>query len=250
MPDKLSKKKSSRHSTTTSFRDVEIEDRNDRVTYVSTNKKEKTEFFGSAPPNSRLAATLAQVAAAVQADNLPRYGNDPARMISGSSPRGQIQAAPPTTTYEDEQEDYVPPPRVNDVREPKYPRTQERSAYQSSLPSQPQPDGRYSAGTRHELDQKVAYHTKGPNGELYVSAPTGSNEAQLFDEMAWRMSKSNVRVIFCVNSCGTELKCSRDIAAIARRSITVQRAEGFWAGVGDYTSFRALCSGFLGRNCI
>jgi hypothetical protein len=211
MPDKLSKKKTSRNSTTTYFEDVDdFGERDDRVTYLSTNKKTGTEFVGSAPPNSRLAATLAQVAAAVQADNLPKYKNGPARITSGASPRGLIQEAPApapatyrdereyypnrgyATEYRDGREDYEQTQGSGDARDQNYARSQERTAYQPPLAPQQRPADIYSAGTRHELDRKVAYHAKGPNGELYVSAPTGSNEAQLFDELARKMSKSNV----------------------------------------------------------
>jgi hypothetical protein len=187
MPDKLTKKKNSRNSTLRSFKDDDsFRDSEDNVTYVSTNMKTGTEFIGSAPPNSRLAATLAQVAAAVQADNLPRYKEGPARLTSGASPRGQIQAAPATTPvrasyrderndypyrgyateYRDDQEGYEQPQGVNDAREQNYPRNQERPTYSRPIVSQQRSDDEYSTATRHELDQKVAYHTKSANGEL------------------------------------------------------------------------------------
>jgi hypothetical protein len=193
MADKLNKKQKSRLSTVTSFRDVDqFEERDDRVTYLSTNKKTETEFFGTVPPNSRLAASLALVATAVQADNLPGYKDGPARLTSGSSPPGQIKEAP-ALVYIDEREDYPQTQRVINGLEQDYPRNQERSIYQPPLAQQPRSDDKFSYGTRHELDYKVAYHAKGPNGELYASAPTGSNDALLFDEMARRMSKSNER---------------------------------------------------------
>jgi len=207
MPDKLSKKRNSRNSTTTSFIAADdFGERDDRVTYLSTNKKTGTEFVGSAPPNSRLAATLAQVAAAVQGDNLPRYKDGPARLASSGSARGQIQEAPApyrnerenysyrgyAAEYKEDREDYEQSRGTDDIREQPYARSQERTAYQRPLELQQRPDDRYSAGTRYELDNKIAYRAKGPNGELYVSAPTGSNEAQLLDEMARKMSKSNV----------------------------------------------------------
>jgi hypothetical protein len=210
MADKLNKKQKSRLSTVTSFRDVgQFEERDDRVTYLSTNKKTETEFFGTVPPSSRLAASLALVATAVQADNLPGYQDGPARLTSGASPRGQIKGVPAPVPYQDERrdytiggyaagyiderEDYPHTQRVNDGLEQDYPRNQERSIYQPPLAQQPRSDDRFSHGTRQELDCKIAYHAKGPNGELYASAPMGSNEALLFDEMARRMSKSNER---------------------------------------------------------
>jgi len=143
---------------------------------------------------------------------LPRYRDGPARLTSSSSPRNQIEAAPApapaaaaayrneqdgypyrghTTEYRDDQRGYEQTQGANDTREQTYPRCQERPAYQRSLAPQQPPDDGYAAGTRHELDHKVAYHTKSANGELYVSAPTGSNEAQLFDEIARRVSKSS-----------------------------------------------------------
>jgi hypothetical protein len=211
MADKLNKK-NSRNSTLLSFKDDDdFKDLDDKVTYVSTNKKTRAELIGSAPPNSRLAATLAQVAAAVQGDNLPRFRDDPARLTSSSSPGGQIKAVPATalaayrderdgypyrgykTEYRDDQRGYGQTQGTNNTRERAHSR--ERPANQRTLVPQQRPDDGYVTGTRHELDRKVVYHTKSENGELYVSAPTGSNEAQLFDEIAQRISKSSVSVV-------------------------------------------------------
>lgn len=236
MADKLNERQKSRLSTVTSFRDVDqFEERDDRVTYLSTNKKTETEFFGTVPPNSRLAASLALVATAVQADNLPGYRDGPTRLTSGTSPRGQIKEAP-AVVYIDEREDYPQTQKVIDGLEQDY--NQERSIYQPPLAQQPRSDDKFSYGTRHELDYKVAYHAKGPNGELYASAPTGSNDALLFDEMARRMSKSNVSAGMTL-SFKTRLSIGRSAIAIARvgASVIAQRLEdGCWDC--DYWDFK------------
>lgn len=204
MSNKLSKRNSN-HSKSTSLWDADFRERNDRVTYLSTNKKTETEFIGSVPPNSKVAGTLALVAATVQTGNLPRYGDGPARLTTATSSKGQIQAAAALDPYQDERQDYHSEGYPNGdqynrencqctqrARDQTYSQNQERSSYQPS--SIRQPNGGFPNATRHELDYKVAYHAKNEDRELYVSAPTGSNEAELFDEIARRVAKSNVSV--------------------------------------------------------
>jgi hypothetical protein len=249
MPDKPSQR-SSRRSRIESLRDADFRERDDRVTYLSTNKKTQSELVGSVPPNSSLSATLALVAAAVQTGNIPRHENGPARLSSAPLPRGQIQATadsapyieeresyrypsgyqeprevrprsqmvdiPQQTyysesqerpanmraTYIDELEDYHSPPEYQERQEIRsqsqragdVPRHTSYSENQESLANTRRFNDGYSHATRYGLDRKVAYHAKNADGELYVSAPTESNEALLFDEMARRMAKFNVSV--------------------------------------------------------
>jgi hypothetical protein len=49
--------------------------------------------------------------------------------------------------------------------------------------------------TRFATEERTAYQLRGQNGSLRVSAPVGSNEAQLFDEVA-RQNSEQRRVCF------------------------------------------------------
>ena len=198
MPEKI--RKSHSHSLQKSSRrndrDLEVEDRSDRVTFMSTNKKDSTKFVGSAPPGSRLAATLAQIAATVQSDNLPEMspaytgGSGQGLLPSNAVPRGQIQDAAPRDRGFDRGSGGGNG-FVEDVEDVEYVPS---SAHVSGTKRSRRVEEAPPVARRLETDAKIEYHTKGPNGELYVSAPTGSNEAQLFDEVARRLTKSNVSI--------------------------------------------------------
>jgi hypothetical protein len=54
---------------------------------------------------------------------------------------------------------------------------------------QPEPQPRLHQGYRHESGTQTTYHASSQKGELFVSAPNGTGEAKLFDEVARRAGR-------------------------------------------------------------
>ena len=51
---------------------------------------------------------------------------------------------------------------------------------------QPEPQPQLHQGYRHDSGMQTTYHVNSQKGELFVSAPNGTGEAKLFDEVARR----------------------------------------------------------------
>lgn len=173
------------------------------MNYSSTNKAEHTTFVAVSPPNSNHAAKLAQIAMMVQSKQTPK-GKEKrvGALTSNVAPRAQIQAvaydevpqsyrtqqpsyqqASNTGYYEDGVEEIIPqnrsPVRVSVLPPPT--RLPARTHFTPTGPPQV---------FRQATEQTTSYEVRGSNGKLQVSAPAGSNEAQLFDEVARLNSES------------------------------------------------------------
>ncbi|KAK5682422.1 hypothetical protein LTS10_005550 [Elasticomyces elasticus] len=129
-----------------------------QTSYLSKNNDTKVKFAAIAPPGSKHAAALRDLCMDVQDGPKPST-----KMITGR-PESSRQAL--GATYADSENRVMvrkkgQPQRVID-----------------EAPSSPGP------WYRRETAREVAYHSKSARGEMFVSAPKGSEEAAFYDDLA------------------------------------------------------------------
>ncbi|KUJ17429.1 uncharacterized protein LY89DRAFT_781634 [Mollisia scopiformis] len=190
------------------------ENRADQVIYQSKNSKDKTSFVAYSSPDSPHAAQLAQIALAVQQSDkqekrraAPRRGflsapisyfqkqigivpapEQPRRLLaSGDTYQATTQTAYSYQEVEETDEDW------DSTASTQVPETQQQFPSQDDdyeTPATAAPVvttltyAQQPKVTRLHTEDRISYAVRGANGKLYVSAPTGSSEAQMFDEVA------------------------------------------------------------------
>jgi len=151
---------------------------NGRATYFSANNETNTGFYCSTPAESKYAQRIQQLCASVQEDSPQRNpGTTRTHAAQQHNPRVRIVSVEPE----------IP------MQHPQQQQQQPQHMYASSSSGRHHREVESSAMTsppqvyRYEDGSQLAYHCKSDRGEVYVSAPQGSEEARTFDDIARRM---------------------------------------------------------------
>lgn len=195
----------------------------DKVTYYSVNDEAGEAFSAATPPNSVHAAKLAQIAMAMQARR-EQQKSKPKGFLSAISQRLQIQGSAHASTSSSAATAPAPQRYLlsagggRDTRRPAEDDDDMSQFTESNMSSmstmsamssmssstayapvyrQPQAadeeeyDYEYANPavqppevTRYRAEDRTAYKVRGRSGTVKVSAPAGSNEAELFDALA------------------------------------------------------------------
>ncbi|KAI9862281.1 MAG: hypothetical protein M1813_004757 [Trichoglossum hirsutum] len=180
------------HSDTSSF-GTSLQSNNGnagRATYFSADAKSKTAVYASTPTGSKHAARIQKICGHVHANAIKDPPSSPARKaIQYRSGQARILPSSPTV---------VEAPTITPITEiqatPSL--TRQDHHHQQSWPTAaavatPSPARTSVRVTRYDDGGQLAYHSKSDRAELYVSAPQGSQEAMMFDEIARRSIASS-----------------------------------------------------------
>ncbi len=164
----------------------------DRTTYISTNTAEQKSFFAEAPVGSQHTARLQKLALQQQSEYRPPKPNA-THMLERKVQRSiTAQGEPPGSNNGITSP--ASPVQTGRRRSDKVPRSLESATQSATSPNQhiqPAPYGQPRPQPMHvdryERDGMIAYHKKTAGGELLISAPVGSQEANGMDDAAARL---------------------------------------------------------------
>ncbi len=164
----------------------------DRTTYISTNAAEQKSFFAEAPVGSQHTARLQKLALQQQSEYRPPKPNA-AHMLERKVQRSiTAQGEPPGSN--DGINSPAGPVQTSRRRSDKVSGFPESAAQSATSPHQHihptshgEPNPQPMQVDRYERDGVIAYHKKTAGGELLISAPVGSQEAQGMDDAAARL---------------------------------------------------------------
>lgn len=168
------------------------------VTYASTNNPNQSGFYCSLPPGSRHAAKAQEICATMHSGRPAPKEAQPQILTQGSGPRRVIKSV--SAQEEEEARDSRKGGWVGSHGQSQRQQVPERRSQRpASNQSQNEPlrDPQVVAPAppvayKYDNGQQVAYHSQNGNGELYVSAPKGTEEAVLFENVAYMLTSGGV----------------------------------------------------------
>jgi hypothetical protein len=165
----------------------EFENDDNNVKYASTSKPNQSGFYCSLPPGSRHAAKAQEICATMHSGRSMSKETQPFAVTQDSEPHRLLKGV---SAQEEDARDsrkggWISPNGQSQRRT----QPQAAKAHHNDPPQAPQvvapaPPVAY----KYENGQQVAYFSQNGNGELYVSAPKGTGEAELFNDVAFMMT--------------------------------------------------------------
>lgn len=157
------------------------------VKYLSTSKPKQSGFYCSLPPGSRHAATAQQICAALHTnrsfsgDTQPpalTQGSESTRLLKDVSAREEETRASKKSAWANSSGRASRGVARTSYKSPKARPMKPAQAPETMAP--PVPPVAY----KYEHGHQVAYCSQNSNGKLFVSAPKGTGEAEMFDNLA------------------------------------------------------------------
>ena len=172
-----------------------------RVTYASRDRQRDVQFVAHLPTGSRLASEAQEVIGHIYAGTTPHTGDQ--RLLGGQSRptkaleydkaerhQGRKSEAPPTSSAKARPYGNKDIDAKSDIHSSIGPDDSVSSVGRQGREA-PRGGG---AGFRKQSMTHTTHYVEGNGRQLYVSAPNGSQEARVFDEVAARANIANEKV--------------------------------------------------------